>query len=93
MNFLLQHQNLTTSTTGLQGIPTPFCRSFLPQHDFLVLAEGENGKQYELKYLAHKTGLSAGWRTFAVSHKLHEGDVLIFQLVASCKFKVMLVFF
>ncbi|PWA78411.1 DNA-binding pseudobarrel domain-containing protein [Artemisia annua] len=73
------------------GIPTPFCRSFLPQHDFLVIAEGENGKQYELKYLAHKTGLSAGWRTFAVSHKLHEGDVLIFQLVASCKFKVHIV--
>jgi hypothetical protein len=52
--------------------------------------EDECGKQYELKYIAYKTGLSAGWRQFSAAHKLLEGDVLIFQLVEPTKFKVMI---
>ena len=56
-----------------------------------VSLEDENGKQWMIKYIAYKTGLSAGWRQFAVAHKLLEGDVLVFQLVEPTKFKVMLI--
>ncbi|KAL7603420.1 hypothetical protein Lser_V15G20173 [Lactuca serriola] len=73
------------------GLPVPFCRSFLPKQETLMVIEDENGQQYKLKYIAHKTGLSAGWRNFAIAHKLLEGDVLVFQLVESNKFKVYIV--
>ncbi|CAI9262919.1 unnamed protein product [Lactuca saligna] len=73
------------------GLPVPFCRSFLPKQETLMVIEDENGQQYKLKYIAHKTGLSAGWRNFAIIHKLLEGDVLVFQLVESNKFKVYIV--
>lgn len=53
--------------------------------------EDESGRQYKTKYIACKTGLSAGWRQFVASHKLLEGDVLVFQLVEPTKFKVMMV--
>jgi len=36
-----------------------------------------------------KTGLSAGWRGFAVKHKLANGDAVVFQLVEKTKFKVI----
>lgn len=73
------------------GLPVPFCRSFLPKIDTLMVIEDENGDKYNLKYIAHRTGLSGGWRNFAIVHKLLEGDVLIFQLVESSKFKVYII--
>ncbi|KAI3785059.1 hypothetical protein L1987_44170 [Smallanthus sonchifolius] len=73
------------------GLPVPFCRSFLPKDDSLMVTEDENGEQCKLKFIAYKFGLSGGWRKFAIQHKLLEGDVLIFQLVESCKFKVYIV--
>ncbi|KAI7736182.1 hypothetical protein M8C21_001708, partial [Ambrosia artemisiifolia] len=76
---------------GLQGLPSPFCRSFLPKHDSLMVLEDEDGKQFNLKFIGNRSGFSAGWGKFAIRHKLLEGDVLIFQLVESCKFKVYIV--
>lgn len=61
----------------------------MPNKDTTVILEDEHGKQYEMKYIAHKSGLSAGWRQFSVGHNLLEGDVLVFQLVESNKFKVI----
>lgn len=72
-----------------QGLPGLFCRSHLPDKDTTITLEDENAKQFNIKYIAYKTGLSAGWRQFAVAHKLLEGDVLVFQLVKPTKFKVM----
>lgn len=51
--------------------------------------QDECGKEFKMKYIAYKTGLSAGWRQFCVAHRLFEGDVLVFQLIESCTFKVM----
>ncbi|KAK1433051.1 hypothetical protein QVD17_09957 [Tagetes erecta] len=73
------------------GIPLPFCRMFLPKEESVMVIEDEYGEQYNIKFLAHKFGLSGGWRQFAIQRKLREGDVLIFQLVESCKFKVYIV--
>lgn len=68
----------------------PFCKFHLPNKDVILILEDENGDRAELKYIAEKTGLSAGWRKFAVGHKLLEGDVLLFHLVEPLKFKVTL---
>ncbi|KAK3416167.1 hypothetical protein EUGRSUZ_H02009 [Eucalyptus grandis] len=73
------------------GLPGVFCRAHLPNKDTTIVLEDEYGKQYEMKYIAHKTGLSAGWRQFSVGHNLLEGDVLVFQLVEPNKFKVYII--
>ncbi|XP_057481556.1 B3 domain-containing protein Os01g0234100-like isoform X3 [Actinidia eriantha] len=73
------------------GLPMTFCKLHLPRKDMQIVLEDESGEQFELKFIAEKTGLSAGWRKFAAAHKLVEGDVLIFQLVETNKFKVYVV--
>ncbi|KAK1433053.1 hypothetical protein QVD17_09959 [Tagetes erecta] len=73
------------------GLPLRFCRSYLPKEDSVIVIEDENGEQCNLKLIAYRFGLSAGWKQFANQHKLHEEDVLVFQLVESCKFKVYIV--
>ncbi|PSR87985.1 B3 domain-containing protein [Actinidia chinensis var. chinensis] len=73
------------------GLPMTFCKLHLPRKDMQIVLEDESGERFELKFIAEKTGLSAGWRKFAAAHKLVEGDVLIFQLVETNKFKVYVV--
>ncbi|VFQ94086.1 unnamed protein product [Cuscuta campestris] len=73
------------------GLPRPFCTSHLPKHDGgVVLVDGDD-KEWETKYLVKKNGLSAGWRGFSIAHNLVSGDVLVFQLLEPCKFKVYIV--
>ncbi|EPS62319.1 hypothetical protein M569_12471 [Genlisea aurea] len=73
------------------GLPVPFCRIHLPGKDAEMILENENGEEFPIKYIAHKTGLSAGWRKFAAGNKLLEGDVLIFQLIGPCRLKVYII--
>ncbi|XP_075514906.1 B3 domain-containing protein Os01g0234100-like isoform X1 [Primulina tabacum] len=73
------------------GLPVPFCKLHLPAEDATVNLENETGEVFGMKYIAHKTGLSAGWRKFVAGNKLLEGDVLIFQLIGPCKFKVYII--
>lgn len=81
--------HLRLSTVYLQGLPVPFCKIHLPTKDTIVTLDDENGEELPIKYIAHKTGLSAGWRKFVAAIKLIEGDVLVFQLTGPCRFKVM----
>lgn len=67
----------------------PFCKIHLPTKDTTVTLDDENGEEFPIKYIAHKTGLSAGWRKFVAANKLIEGDVLVFQLTGPCRFKVI----
>lgn len=48
----------------------------------------EDGDEYPTIYLARKTGLSGGWKGFAVAHDLVDGDALVFQLIRRTAFKV-----
>lgn len=73
------------------GLPVAFCKRHLPDKDTTITLEDESGKEYKTKYIACKTGLSAGWRQFSAVHKLQEGDVVVFQLVEPTKFKVYIV--
>ncbi|XP_021832666.1 B3 domain-containing protein Os01g0234100-like isoform X1 [Prunus avium] len=73
------------------GLPKKFCCEHLPKQDIMIALEDENGEEFETKYLADKVGLSGGWRGFSISHKLLEGDVIVFHLVNPSKFKVYIV--
>ena len=73
------------------GLPVTFCKRHLPDKDTTIILEDESGKEYKTKYIACKTGLSAGWRQFSAVHKLQEGDVVVFQLVEPTKFKVYII--
>lgn len=66
-----------------------FSRYLLPKLDTMLTLEDESGNQHTAKYIVSKSGLSAGWRSFSVAHKLVEGDVLLFHLVEPVKFKVI----
>ncbi|CAL5197694.1 unnamed protein product [Lathyrus oleraceus] len=73
------------------GLPVAFCKRHLPDKDTTITLEDESGREYKTKYIACKTGLSAGWRQFSAVHKLLDGDVVVFQLVEPTKFKVYII--
>ncbi|PIN06059.1 hypothetical protein CDL12_21400 [Handroanthus impetiginosus] len=70
-------------------LPSGFCRAHLPECDATVVLVDDNEQESDTRFLAEKHGLSAGWRGFSLAHKLLEGDVLVFQLIEPCKFKVI----
>ncbi|KAL1183930.1 hypothetical protein V6Z11_A01G007600 [Gossypium hirsutum] len=73
------------------GLPKHFCLNHLPKEDRMMVLEDEEGKEFQVKYLVEKIGLSGGWRAFSIAHKLLEGDVCVFHLVRPSKFKVYIV--
>ncbi|XP_025818274.1 B3 domain-containing protein Os01g0234100-like isoform X2 [Panicum hallii] len=73
------------------GLPTYFCNKHLPKEDTGIVLEDQNGQDHQTLYLGVKQGLSAGWRGFAIKHDIKVGDVVIFQLVRSTKFKVYII--
>ncbi|KAL8200586.1 hypothetical protein R6Q57_011925 [Mikania cordata] len=73
------------------GFPLWFGKIFLPKTDCQMVIEDENGEIHHIKYLAGKSGFSAGWKQFAVGHNLLDGDILVFHLVESYKFKVYII--
>ncbi|KAG9155631.1 hypothetical protein Leryth_017040 [Lithospermum erythrorhizon] len=72
-------------------LPIKFCKLYLPSHDTTITLINEWGNEYETTYLMDRHGLSAGWRGFSMSHRLLKGDILVFQLIEPCKFKVHVV--
>ncbi|XP_010269220.1 PREDICTED: B3 domain-containing protein At3g19184-like [Nelumbo nucifera] len=73
------------------GLSVQFCKMNLPKRDETIILEDENGEEHPTTFLAQKTGLSAGWRGFAISHELVDGDALVFQLVKRTTFKVYII--
>lgn len=73
------------------GLPVHFSKSNLPKGDEVMTLIDEDGNEYPTIYLARKTGLSGGWKGFAVAHDLADGDALIFQLIKRTVFKVHII--
>ncbi|PSS19196.1 B3 domain-containing protein, partial [Actinidia chinensis var. chinensis] len=73
------------------GLPVWFCSNHLPNHDEFITLLDEEGNESPTKYLAEKSGLSAGWRGFAIDHELVDGDALVFQLIRLTEFKVYII--
>lgn len=55
-----------------------------------MVLENEDGTEYDAVYIGERSGLSGGWRAFALDHKLDDGDALVFELVEPTRFKVSL---
>ncbi|XP_065882161.1 putative B3 domain-containing protein At5g58280 [Euphorbia lathyris] len=70
------------------GLPTQFCKDHLPKKDVDMVLEDENGSTCDARFLGSRTGLSGGWRGFALDHKLDDGDAVVFELVEPNKFKL-----
>ncbi|XP_057787475.1 B3 domain-containing protein At3g19184-like [Salvia miltiorrhiza] len=73
------------------GLPKHFSTTHLPSRDAAINLVDENDQVSETKYLALKTGLSGGWRGFAIDHELVDGDALVFQLIDPTTFKVYII--
>ncbi|XP_038703432.1 B3 domain-containing protein At5g42700-like [Tripterygium wilfordii] len=73
------------------GLPVHFCKRNLPGCDDVITLIDEEGDEYPTIYLARKTGLSGGWKGFAVAHQLVDGDALVFQLIKPTAFKVYII--
>lgn len=56
-----------------------------------MILEDEEGAEQETIYIGRRTGLSGGWRSFAVDHKLEDGDALVFKLIEPTRFKIYIV--
>ncbi|XP_054791823.1 B3 domain-containing protein Os05g0481400-like isoform X1 [Prosopis cineraria] len=73
------------------GLPTRFCQEHLPKTACDMILEDENGSEFDAVFLGNRTGISGGWRGFALDHKLDDGDALVFELVEPARFKIYIV--
>jgi hypothetical protein len=53
-----------------------------------MVLEDEDGVEFDAVYIGKRTGLSGGWRGFAMHHNLEDGDSLVFELAEHDRFKV-----
>ncbi|GFP91201.1 putative B3 domain-containing protein at5g58280 [Phtheirospermum japonicum] len=70
------------------GLPNKFCEDHLPGSTVDMGLEDEEGSEYSAVFISKRTGLSGGWRAFALDHKLDDGDALVFELIEPTKFKI-----
>lgn len=61
----------------------------MPKEDVRVVLVDDRGKERDTTYLTRRHGLSAGWRGFAMEHRLLEGDILVFHMISPYRFKVI----
>ncbi|XP_066368108.1 B3 domain-containing protein Os05g0481400-like [Miscanthus floridulus] len=73
------------------GLPTSFCKDNLPSKEFRMVLEDEEGVEFDAVYIGNRTGLSGGWRGFAMHHNLEEGDSLVFELAEHDRFKIYII--
>ncbi|KAJ4802736.1 B3 domain-containing protein [Rhynchospora pubera] len=73
------------------GLPSQFCKDYLPKGEAKMVLEDENGVEFDTVYIGSRTGLSGGWRGFAMHHNLEDGDALVFELTAPDHFKIYIV--
>ncbi|KAI4336964.1 hypothetical protein L6164_015429 [Bauhinia variegata] len=73
------------------GLPVHFSKKNLPKKDEVITLIDEDVNEYPTIYLPRKTGLSGGWKGFAVAHNLADGDALVFQLIRRTAFKVYII--
>nr|XP_009403573.1 PREDICTED: B3 domain-containing protein Os06g0194400-like isoform X2 [Musa acuminata subsp. malaccensis] len=84
---------LQSHTTGgfWLGLPIIFCNKHLPKRGATITLIDENGDESDTTYLAHKRGLSGGWKGFSINHELVHGDAVVFQLIKTTTFKVYII--
>lgn len=74
-----------------KGLPSRFCEDHLPKTTVDIVLEAEDGSEYDAVYIGTRSGLSGGWRAFALDYKLDAGDAVVFELTERWRFKVYVV--
>ncbi|CAI9104351.1 OLC1v1003004C1 [Oldenlandia corymbosa var. corymbosa] len=72
-------------------LPHTFSNMYMPKDDKECILEDEDGEEYEMKFLASRKRFSRGWKAFVTYQGLLEGDEVVFHLIGTCKFKVVVV--
>ncbi|CAM6100663.1 unnamed protein product [Calypogeia fissa] len=72
-------------------IPAEFSCEHMPRKDETIILQDAQGLKWETKYLARKNSLSAGWKRFAMDHRLELGEMLVFELVRPLEFRVHII--
>ncbi|KAI3949664.1 hypothetical protein MKW92_048737 [Papaver armeniacum] len=72
------------------GLPKEFCDDHLSMdcEKWEMVLVDEEGIEYDAIYLPQRTGLSGGWKAFALDHKLDDGDAVVLELIEPARFKV-----
>ncbi|XP_026430129.1 B3 domain-containing protein Os05g0481400-like isoform X2 [Papaver somniferum] len=72
------------------GLPKEFCDSHLSMdcEKWEMVLVDEKGIEYDTIYIPKRTGLSGGWKAFALDHKLDDGDAVVLELTGPARFKV-----
>ncbi|KAI3864782.1 hypothetical protein MKX03_034994 [Papaver bracteatum] len=72
------------------GLPKEFCDGHLSMgcEKWEMVLEDEKGIEYDTIYIPKRTGLSGGWKAFALDHKLDDGDAVVLELTEPARFKV-----
>ncbi|XP_058191265.1 B3 domain-containing protein Os03g0184500-like isoform X2 [Rhododendron vialii] len=91
--IFVKSMNRSAVTVGFMlKLSRPFADLHMPGCDAsVVLVDAFDEEEYRTKYLVAKSVFSGGWKAFSIAHRLLEGDVLIFQLIKPCEFKVYVV--
>ena len=74
----------------VQAFPRRFENCFqLPNERIQVTLLGPTNKEWQVQYLGDRlhAGLSGGWRYFALDNNIEEGDVCVFELVDTIKYR------
>ncbi|RDX61382.1 B3 domain-containing protein, partial [Mucuna pruriens] len=87
INLNSSNPSFIKSMVRSHGLPSKFCEEHLPKTVYDMVLEDENGSEYEAVYIGNRSGLSGGWRAFALDHKLDDGDALVFELIEASRFK------
>ncbi|CAA6665245.1 unnamed protein product [Spirodela intermedia] len=82
---------LQSHVTGDFGDSQSLLLEALTQEGYANDSHRRQREESSTLYLAEKNGLSAGWRGFAISHELVDGDAVIFELVSRATFKVHII--
>ncbi|KAF7126304.1 hypothetical protein RHSIM_Rhsim11G0166800 [Rhododendron simsii] len=91
--IFVKSMNRSAVTVGFMlKLSRPFADLHMPGHDAsVVLVDAFDEEEYRTKFLVTKSVFSGGWKAFSIARRLLEGDVLIFQLIKPCEFKVYVV--
>ncbi|GAU19753.1 hypothetical protein TSUD_78790 [Trifolium subterraneum] len=93
VNLQSSKPSFIKSMVRSHGLPSRFCVEHLPKsaYNINMTLEDEDGSEYDAVYIGSRSGLSGGWRAFALEHKLDDGDALVFELVEPTRFKIYIV--
>ncbi|KAF7007437.1 hypothetical protein CFC21_022377 [Triticum aestivum] len=90
-SFIKPMTHSYATRSGYLHIPPQFKKRYLPWSDEMIFLVDEEDGEFPMPYIAQHSAIGSGWNSFAIAHKLADGDCLVFQRVHRTKFKVYII--